>query len=82
MTGDGQSGRGFPRWHIFAPRISPLGFIFTGVEASAALRRDVEFENDSLQFMTYLETSRSMIDDIGLLFNMLEFLLMAVEKRV
>ena len=30
-----------PRWHNFLLGISPLGFIFTGVEASGALSRDV-----------------------------------------
>ena len=41
MTRDGQSVGGFPHWHIFAPGISLLGFISTGVETSGVLRQDV-----------------------------------------
>ena len=43
MTGDAEFVPGDPRWHNFLPGISPLGFIFTGVEASGALSRDVTF---------------------------------------
>ena len=41
MTGDAEFVPGDPRWHNFLLGISPLGFIFTGVEASGALSRDV-----------------------------------------
>ena len=41
MTGVAEIGRGFPRWRNLLPGISPVGFIFTGAEATGALSRDV-----------------------------------------
>ena len=41
MIGDTELVPGDPRWHNFLPGISPLGFTFTGVEASRAVSRDV-----------------------------------------
>ena len=34
MTGDAELVTGYPRWHEFLLGMSPLGLIFTGVEAS------------------------------------------------
>ena len=41
MIGDAELVTGDPRWHNFLPGISPLGLIFTGVEASGELSWDV-----------------------------------------
>ena len=50
MTGDAKLFTGNPRWYIFLLGLSPLAFIFTGVETSGALSRDVEMDT---QFPEY-----------------------------
>ena len=41
MNRDAELLTGDPRWYNFLPGTSPLNFIFTGVDAAGALRRDV-----------------------------------------
>jgi len=41
MTGDAEFLTGDLHWPNFVPGISPLAFMFTGVEASGALSLDV-----------------------------------------
>ena len=42
MTGYPELATGDSCWHNQLPGISPLGLLFTGVEASGTLSRDVE----------------------------------------
>ena len=41
MTGDVELLAGDPRWYNLLPGTSQLNFIFTGVDATGALSRDV-----------------------------------------
>ena len=41
MTGDVELLTGDPRWYNLLPGTSQLNFIFTGVDATGALSRDV-----------------------------------------
>ena len=53
MTGEAEILTGDPRWHNFLPGTSPLGFIFTGVEATGSLSRDVTGEGGDLEILIF-----------------------------
>ena len=44
MTGDAELLTGDPRWYKLLLKTSPLNFIFTGVDTTGALSRDVLIE--------------------------------------
>lgn len=55
MTGDVELLTRDLRWRNFVPGISPLAFMFTGVEASGALSRD---ESQSCSFIALKRVRR------------------------
>ena len=55
MTGDVEPLTGDPRWYDFLLGTSPLNFIFTGVDATGALSRDVEVSGRGQKFDVFLE---------------------------